>query len=95
MAPKQPAETFLSDERRQELKDMLEGRGYDVFGIDVRSLEWCDKALRAGWKIPTTSAAEAMRNAEPASKQRKNLRVYAVHSAREHLGEPVGGKHEA
>lgn len=46
-------------------------------------------------KLPTTHDAEALKSADPKGKQKKNLRTYVVHSAREHLGEPVGQKHEA
>jgi hypothetical protein len=49
---------------------------------------------RAG-KLPTTHEAEALKSADPKGKQKKNLRTYVIHAAREHLGEPVGQKHEA
>lgn len=138
MAPKH--ESYITDERKQEIRDMLEEKGFETDRFSVKEAEWLDRALKANCeflvfrrprrivfffsaigffaknsknglffapypphtnikrragKVPTTSAAEAMKNAEPKKTQKKSLRTYAIHSAREFLGEPVGQKHEA
>jgi hypothetical protein len=96
MPPRHTAETNLSDERIAELKEMVAAKGYDPQGFSVRDAEWLDSALKTkSWHIPSVAQSEAMRDAEPPSKQRKRLSTYIVHSAREHVGEPVGQQHQA
>jgi hypothetical protein len=48
-----------------------------------------------GWRIPTTAAMQEVKNSEPHKEQKRNLRTYCIHAAREFLGEPVGQKREA
>jgi hypothetical protein len=94
MAPKHH-ETYLSESRIEELKSSLEEKGIDMKGVHAAELEWIDKAIKAHWKCPAASALEEMKSATPKKEQKKRLVTYAIHSAREHLGEPVGQKHEA
>jgi hypothetical protein len=89
MAPKH-AETYLSEARIDELNNMLESHGLDH--APVGGLEFIDRALSSGWKLPSTAKLQAHHAAD--SKPPKKLVTTAVHMAREFLGEPVGHKKE-
>jgi hypothetical protein len=91
MAPKKgPVETYLTDDRKQEIKDMLGAKGLEE-NVNVRELEKLDEALRDGWTIPSSAACMSAQKSETGSAQKKKLVTYAVRSARDHLGETVTG----
>jgi hypothetical protein len=95
MAPKTHHETYLTEARKMELGQMLDEKGIEHKGVAAKDLEWIDRAVKAHWKLPTNAALKEMHDAEPRASQKRRLITYAIHSAREHLGEPVGQKHEA
>jgi hypothetical protein len=90
MAPKPTAESYLTEDRKEEIKCILESKGLES-SVNVRELEKLDQALDAGWTCPSASACENIRKAETTSARKKKLATYAVRAAREHIGEPVGG----
>jgi hypothetical protein len=93
--PPRHAETNLDEERQEEIKHMLEKRGYDIMGVSVRDMEWIDQALSTGkWHLPSVKDSQAQQDADPPSRQRKRLVTYVTHAAREYLGQPVGAHHE-
>ena len=94
MAPKHHHHE-VSDDRKSEIRGLMEEAGYDVERFSKTEAAWIDLALKKGWEIPPPSEMTAVRNKDPADK-RHNLRTYAIHSAREAIGQPVGGgKNEA
>lgn len=82
------AETYLSDARINEINNMLDNHGLEH--ATTQGLEFLDRALSAGWRIP--SAAKIQQHQAQDPKAPKKLVTTVVHMAREHLGEPVGQK---
>ena len=103
MPPKQQAhheaeeeeQHTISDERKAELKDMLEEHGLTT-RLQGRDLIYLDRAMSQGWSFPSNKELKAMKEEADKKHMYKNLVTYAIHSAREALGEPVKekGHHE-
>jgi hypothetical protein len=90
----QEGEHTISSERKQELKDMLIEHGLDA--LQTRDLVFLDRAMAAGWTMPSNQELKQMKDNADKKHKYKHLVTYAVHSAREALGEPVKekGHHE-
>lgn len=88
MAPKQ-IETHLSEDRMAEINNMLESHGIEH--ATTQGLEFLDRALTSGWKIPTVHKIQQQQLASNKEAPKK-LVTTAVHMARDYLGEPVGAR---
>jgi hypothetical protein len=91
----QEGEHTISSERKQELKDMLIEHGLE-HSLVTRDLAFLDRAMAAGWTVPTNHELKQMKENADKTHKYKHLVTYAVRSAREALGEPVKekGHHE-
>jgi hypothetical protein len=47
MAPKTHHESYITDDRKAEIKEMLEERGFDTDRLSKPECEWIDRALKA------------------------------------------------
>jgi hypothetical protein len=94
MAPKSQVETYLTQERIQQLReDTFDG--VDMKGTRTVDYEYLDRALSGGWKPPSAKHLHAQQASATGHDVHSRISTYLVHAAREFLGEPVGKKSEA
>lgn len=92
MAPKSNVDTYLTEDRINELKEHFENIGIEMKGVRVADLEFLDRALQSGWKAPKKAALEHEDAEATGHKKHTRLVTYLVHNARNFLNEPVGQK---
>jgi hypothetical protein len=96
MAPKKHLEEGeLSQERKEELQQMLIDHGLEIQSLHMREFEFLDRALKGGWTLPKNTELVDMRDEykkEHGKATPKHLSTFAIHAAREFLGEPVKEK---